>query len=220
MAEDKGAPVTHCAQPAPGSASKPAQILTRPDQIVALAILPLAAHHLPATFPSPPLHSHGKHSPAVAAASLSAIDGISLGSSGSKFEFELRHPDTSTSAQQGDSILWLLPYSLLAKGNRSQIGNHALPSQADRMKEKPAVTCQQDLLQHQSTALMHMLLSGSQSAVCFDTQGKHPAFSFCTSQAMGSILSNQEHAASAKRSCIFTCDLDFHVHATTSSSSS
>ena len=183
-AEDKGQPVTSCGQPASGSASKPGQILARPDQVVALAILPLAAHHLSATFPSPPLHSHGKYSAAVAAASLSATDGISLGSSGSKFEFEFKHPDTSTSAQQGDGILWLLPCSLLAKGNRSQIGNNALPCQAGRMTEKPAVTCQQDmLLQDQSTALMHMLLSGSQSAVCFDTQGNCPA-SFPASQYM------------------------------------
>ena len=85
-AEDKGQPITSCAQPASGSASKPGQILARPDQVVALAILPLAAHHLPAIPPSPPLHSHGKHSaasPAFPAANLSATGGISLGSSGS-----------------------------------------------------------------------------------------------------------------------------------------
>lgn len=105
----------------------------------------------------------------------------------------------------------------------SQIGNHALPSQAGRLTEKPAVSCQQDtLLQDQSTALLHMLLSGSQSAVCFDTQGKHPAscFVFCTFYASRDVLSLQENDASAKRSCIFTCDLDFYVHATSSSSSS
>ncbi|DBB18346.1 TPA: hypothetical protein ACH3X3_000002 [Trebouxia sp. C0006] len=148
-AEDKGPPATHFVQPAPGSASKPGQLLTRPDQVVELAILPLAAHHLPAIPPSPPLHS----------------------SSGSKLDFD-KPSDTFISAQQGDSILWVLPPSLLDKGNRSQIGNHALPSQAGRVIDKPALICQHDmLLQDQSTKLLHMLLSGTQSAVCFDTQG-------------------------------------------------
>ena len=92
-----------------------------------------------------------------------------------------------------------------------------------KLAGKPSLTCQHDtLLQDQSTKLLHMLLSGSQSAVCFDTQGKHPAsfFVFCPLHASRDFLSDQEHAASAKRSCIFTCDLDFYVHATSSSSSS
>ncbi|KAL0018250.1 hypothetical protein WJX77_005534 [Trebouxia sp. C0004] len=99
--------VTNCPQPAAGSASKPGQILTRPFEVVALAILPLATHRLPAIFATPPLHSHGKHSaasPAFAAASLSATGGISLGSSASKPEFD-KYPDTSTSAEKGDSFL-------------------------------------------------------------------------------------------------------------------
>ncbi len=176
--------------------------------MVALAILPLAAHHLPAIFPSPRLHSHGKHSatsPASAAASLSATGGISLGSSGSKPELD-KHSDTSTSAQQSDSFMWVLPCSLLAKGNPSQIGNHALPSQAGRMTEKPAVSCQHDmLLQHQSTTLMHMLLSGSQSAVCFDTQGNHPAsFVFRTLPALRDVLSKH------RQLCI--CQMIMHLH--------
>ncbi len=114
-------------------------------------------------------------SPAFPAANLSATGGISLGSSGSKLDFD-KPSDTFISAQQGDSILWVLPPSLLDKGNRSQIGNHALPSQAGRVIDKPALICQHDmLLQDQSTKLLHMLLSGTQSAVCFDTQGSFPA---------------------------------------------
>ncbi|KAA6418852.1 MAG: DNA polymerase I [Trebouxia sp. A1-2] len=173
-AEGKGTPVTHCSQPAAGSASKPGQVLTKPDQVVALAILPVAAHHLPVIFPSPPVHSHGKHPatlPAIAAASPSVTGGVSWGSSGSKPEID-KHPDTSSTAHKGDSFLWVLPCSLLAKSNRSQIGNHALPSEASRMTKKPALTCEHDmLLQHQGTVLLHTLLSGSQSAVCFDIQG-------------------------------------------------
>ena len=173
MAGDKAASLHGMSRLTVGRAAKAGPGAARPDQVVALGILP-HAHHLmpPISTPTTICAQLAASSGMLAAASTPAITD---GEHSSKAEHETR-PDTSFNAQTPRSPLWMLPISLLEEASLTQNVNHQSTSQAGRLAEQGPVTgCEDKQLQNQSRALLLTVLSGTNSAVCFDSQGTVPA---------------------------------------------
>ena len=163
-------------KPAVGSAAKSGPGGAWPDQVVALAILPHAHHHMPHILsPASDRTQQGKlaaRSGMGAAASMSAGSG-GIHSSAAEREISL---DTSVNTQMHSSPLWLLPFSLLGQADQRQTHPYHSASPAVRTGEGEASSgCTDMQLQDHSTALLLKLLSGTKSTICFDSQGIVPA---------------------------------------------